>query len=352
MKRRDFVIKTGLAALAGIAPIDVLRADTNLFTEHMKPGLIKPPRLRPGAVVGLIAPASPPAEEKFEKAFANLATLGYKVKPGAHLRDRYGHLAGRDADRLADLHRAFADPEVEVVWCIRGGYGCTRLLPDLDFDLIRRNPKPFIGYSDVTALHLAISQRTGLVTFHGTVAAGDFPENTLGHFRAVLTDGLPRYDIAAPADGEILPGPEYQPLVISPGQAKGRLTGGNLALLSAMAGTPFEPSFRDKIVFIEDVGEQPYRIDRMLTQLLQATDLTKAAGIALGVFADCGPKGDSASLTLMETLQDRLGNLGMPVIYGMPFGHVPYQATFPYGIPAELNTATRTLTLLESGVAV
>lgn len=350
MKRRDFFKKTGLAALAGMVPLANMRAEKTKPFEQMNHKLIKPPRIRQGALVGLIAPASPPAEEKFGKAFENLAALGFQVKPGEHLHDRYGYLAGSDKDRVADLHRAFTDPEVEVVWCIRGGYGCSRILPDIDFDLIRRHPKPFIGYSDVTALHLAISQRTGLVTFHGTVAAGDFPENTLQHFRAVLTDALPRYEIMAPDDGESLPGPEYQPFVIAPGRAEGRLTGGNLALLSALAGTPFAPIFRDKIVFIEDVGEQPYRVDRMLTQLLQATDLAKAAGIALGVFNDCGPKDDGASLTLEETLRDRLGMLGIPVFYGIPFGHVPHQATLPYGIRAELNTDRRSLTLLESGV--
>lgn len=328
-----------------------IQSKTDLFSEQMKPKLIKPPRLRQGAVVGLVAPASPPADEYFEKAFANLTAMGFRIKPGTHLRDRYGYLAGQDKDRISDLHQAFVDPEVEAVWCVRGGYGCSRLLPDIDYDLIRRHPKPLIGYSDITALHVAISQRTGLVSYHGTVAVGEFPENTLHHFRAVLIDALPRYDITAPADGDMLSAPEYQPLVIAPGRATGRLTGGNLALLSALAGTAFEPVFRDKIVFIEDVGEQPYRIDRMLTQLLQATDLAKAAGIALGVFSDCAPKGEGLSLTLMETLQDRLGTLGIPVIYGMPFGHVPYQATLPYGIEAELNTETRTITLLETAVA-
>lgn len=321
-----------------------------LSDQFMKQKILKPRMIRPGAVIGLIAPASPPAPEKFDKAFANLSAFGFKVKAGDHLRDQYGHLAGRDADRLADLHRAFADPEVDVVWCIRGGYGCSRLLPDLDFDLIRRNPKPFIGYSDVTALHVAIGQKTGLVTFHGTVAAGDFPENTLQHFHAVLTEGKSEHTIVAPAATEVLTGPEYRPFVITPGKARGRLTGGNLALLSAMTGTEFEPDFRDKIVFIEDVGEQPYRIDRMLTQLIQATNLKRAAGIVLGVFAECQPKEGTFSLSLEDTLRDLLAPLGLPVMYGIPFGHVPYQAVLPYGIMAEMDTESRSLTLLENAV--
>lgn len=347
MKRRSFLTNGGMAALAGLLPKYQLSAKS-VSRIMNKPRLIKPAPIRQGAVVGLIAPASPPAPEKFDKAFANLAAMGFQVKTGAHLRDRLGHLAGTDSDRIADLHGAFSDPEVDVVWCIRGGYGCSRLLPDIDFDLIRKHPKPFIGYSDVTALHLAISQQTGLVTFHGTVAAGDFPEPTLAHFQATLMQGKAPYTIPAPVAP--FEAPEFQPFVITPGRASGRLTGGNLALLSALVGTPFEPRFRDKVVFIEDVGEQPYRVDRMLTQLLQATDLKHAAAIALGVFADCAPKPDTASMTLEETLRDRLGGLGIPVMYGIPFGHVAYQAVLPYGISAELDTDAQRLILLEKAV--
>ncbi len=312
------------------------------------PGLHKPPRLKAGSTVALIAPCSPPAEEKIAKALANLDALGLKVAEGKSLRARYGHLAGTDAERIADLHWAFQDPAIDTVWCVRGGYGATRLLPDLDYALIGRHPKPFVGYSDVTALHLAIHARTGLVTFHGPVAGGDFPENTVAHLKAVLMDGLENYLIAAPSAD--FPGEEYRPFTITPGKARGTLTGGNLALLSALAGTAFAPVFDGKIAFIEDVGEQPYRIDRMLTQLLQATDLPKAAGIALGVFNECQAKPDNQSLSLPDTLRDRLAGLGIPVVYGIPFGHVSHQATLPYGIRAELDATAQTLTILEAAV--
>ncbi|MBL7798936.1 MAG: LD-carboxypeptidase [Saprospiraceae bacterium] len=313
--------------------------------------LLKPARLREGATIGLIAPASPASDEKINKALANLAALGYQVREGKSLRARNGHLAGTDPARLADLHWAFSDPAVDAVWCVRGGYGCTRLLPEIDYDLIRRHPKPFIGYSDVTALHIAIGQKTGLVTFHGPVAAADFPENTLRHFRAALTQPQAGYRIQAPDPAtEVLPDDAYVPFTIAPGTARGQLTGGNISVLTALVGTPFQPVFRDKIVFLEDVGEQPYRIDRLLTQLLQATDLNQAAGIALGVFAECTPKNTEFSLTLSETLRDRLGNLGIPVAYGIPFGHVPHQATFPYQTEVALDAGARTLDLLETGV--
>ena len=347
MNRRYFFKNTGLASVAAGFSLPLKMAET-VFSEKQK--LLKPARLRAGATVALIAPAGPFSEEKLANARRNFETFDLKVKEGKNLFARNGYLAGTDEQRLANLHWAFSDPAVEAVWCIRGGYGCTRLLPKIDFDLIRKNPKLFIGYSDVTALHLAIRQEAGLVTFHGPVAASDFPENTLQHFRAALMEPVLPYEIKIPGEQEILPGPEFRPFVISPGTARGKLIGGNLSLLAAMAGTPFFPSFKNKIVFIEDVGEQPYRLDRMLTQLLQATDLQKAAGIALGVFFDCQPKPDSPSLTLEEMLRDRLSGLGIPVIYGLPFGHVPHQATFPYGIEAELNVEKGALSLLESGV--
>ncbi len=343
--RRVFLKKTGLALLASGLSFPPMAFKDKLETP---PKLLKPHRLKAGDTVGLIAPCSPPSDEKLAKAMANLAALGFIVVEGKSLRKRWGYLAGTDDERLADLHWAFQDPDIDAVWCVRGGYGASRLLPRIDYQLIRQYPKPFIGYSDVTALHLAIHARTGLVTFHGPVAASDFIENTWNHWSTVVMEAADRHEIVAPVQD--FSGEEYRPFTISPGKAIGVLTGGNLSLLAAMVGTPFSPVFRDKIVFIEDVGEQPYRLDRMLTQLLQATDLSKAAGIGLGVFNECQPKPDSPSLSLPDALRDRLGNLGIPVMYGLPFGHVFDQATFPYGIKAELNTSALTLTLLEQAV--
>lgn len=347
MLRRNFFKTTGLAAIAASFPRFKLMAEN---TAPPKPRLIKPDRLRQGATVALIAPCSPPADEKLAKGIANLTQFGFKIVEGKNLRARNGHLAGTDEARLEDLHWAFRDPAIEAVWCIRGGYGASRLLSNIDYNLIRQHPKPLIGYSDVTALHLAIHQRTGLVTFHGPVAASEYPEDTLQHLRSVLMQATAPYEIAAPRVDVALLSTEYQPFVITPGQAKGPLTGGNLALLSALVGTEYAPIFKNKIVFIEDVGEQPYRIDRMLTQLLQGTDLVEAAGIALGVFNECQPKPNTFSLSLEDTLRDRLGWLGIPVVYGIPFGHVDHQATFPYGISAKLDADEMVLTVLEQAV--
>lgn len=347
MRRRTFFQQVGLAAVASRLSPNFVMAE-KMFDDQSR--VIKPARLREGSRVALIAPASSFSEEKLANARTNFTNLGFTLVEGKNLYAQNGYLAGTDTQRLADLHEAFANPEIDAIWCIRGGYGCTRLLPHIDFDLIKRNPKPFIGYSDITALHLAIHDKTGLVTFHGPVAAANFPDATLRHFRAALMEPLSEHAITTPDQTAELPGDEFVPFLIAPGAAEGVLTGGNLSLLAALAGTPWMPSFRDRIVCIEDVGEQPYRIDRMLTQLLQATDLSRAAGIALGVFSGCKPKGDGPSQSLEETLNDKLGGLGIPVIYGIPFGHVDLQATLPFGINAALDTEKGSLTLLEKAV--
>lgn len=309
-----------------------------------------PEPLRPGARISLIAPASPASDEKIAQALKNLQTLGFEVKEGVSMRKRLGHLAGTDAERLADLHAAFTDPDTDAVWCVRGGYGCTRLLPNVDFGLIRRHPKPFFGYSDVTALHLAIGQKAGLVTFHAPVAAGEYTIDTFPHFMEVVQKGTAPYTISKGGHGEVVADSAFDPFTIREGVAEGELTGGNLSLLAAMCGTPWQPSFKGKLVFLEEVGEQPYRIDRLLTQLLEATDLRKAAGLVLGVFFDCQPKNSDFSMTLKDTLIDRMASLGMPALYGFPFGHVPEQITLPYGIQAGMDTQAGTLTLLEKAI--
>lgn len=347
MQRRTFCTTTGLAALASGIPMPRFMEKTSALAPIKTR---KPARLQAGMTIGLIAPASPFSDEKLAAARQNLSNLGLNVRESAHLYARNGYLAGTDEERLADLHWAFSDPGIDAIWCIRGGYGCGRLLPLIDFDLIRKHPKVFIGYSDITALHVAIYEKTGLTTFHGPVAASDFPEDTLRHFRSVLMEPTPDYTVQAPEGADMPEGAEYQPFVITPGQATGALMGGNLTLLASLVGTAYSPVYKNKIVFIEDVGEQPYRIDRMLTQMLQGSDLAQAAGIVLGVFADCKIKGDSPSLSLPETLRDRFAGLSIPVFYGLPFGHVAHQMTFPYGIHAILDASKGALTLTETAV--
>jgi muramoyltetrapeptide carboxypeptidase len=309
---------------------------------------VKPNRLAPGDTVAVVAPSSGLSAADFEKAIGNLRFLGFDLKIGKSARNRTGFLAGSDKERLADLHQAFADPAVKAIWCLRGGYGAGRYLPELDFGLIRRNPKILIGYSDITALHLAISQNTGLVTFHGPVATSEPVEYTKKHALDILMNPSATYRILSSEYNRAQASNLFRTEVITPGKARGRLTGGNLSLVSALAGTPF--GLRDvkgKLLFLEDVGEQPYRIDRMLTQLRQSIDMRSLAGIALGIFEDCNPR-DPSTQTLIDVLRDRLGDLGIPVIYGLSFGHIKEQFTIPMGIDAELDTEAATVTLLEA----
>lgn len=318
--------------------------------KHRK--IIKPKRLRVGDTLGVIAPSSAIPEYMIEKALENLTKLGFKLKLGKNVRASLGYLAGTDEQRIEDLHWAFSDPEVDAVWCIRGGYGATRILPKIDFKIIKKNPKIFIGYSDITALHVAIFQKTGLVTFHGPVGTSEYSDFTRPNVWDLLTKPTPQYVLKHSEENLKNASNLFKPEVITAGKCRGQLVGGNLSLLSAMDGTPYAlKDLKGKILFMEDIDERPYRVDRMLTQMLQSHDLSQLAGIAMGIFEGCNPKPEENSLTLMECLKDRLGNLGIPVIYGLSFGHIKNQFTLPIGIEAELDTEAGTITLLDSAVS-
>ncbi|MEP6902782.1 MAG: LD-carboxypeptidase [Actinomycetota bacterium] len=345
MKRRDLL--KGMATLPFLA--QSVLSENSKYSGNKK--LIKPKRLAKGDTVGVIAPASSLSSADFDKALQNLADLGFKTKVGKYARGRNGFLAGTDNERLEDLHGAFGDPEIKAVWCVRGGYGISRLLPAVDFNLIKKNPKIFIGYSDITALHLAISQNCGLVTFHGPVAASVYSDYPKNHVINVLMNPSAPYKVELAPDNIAKESNLFKTEVITKGKARGKLIGGNLSLLTALAGTPFGlQNTKGKILFTEDVGEQPYRIDRMLTQLRQSLNMRELAGIALGVFEDCNPKDTTTSQSLIEVVKDRLGDLGIPVIYGLSFGHIRDQFTLPIGIEAELDTENAALTFLETGV--
>ena len=344
MKRREFLKSAAMLPL--LSPFAF--GATERSTKNKK--IVKPPRLKTGDTIAVIAPASGIEPEEFEKALQNLAAFGFKTKAGKNARNRNGFLAGTDKERLADLHEAFADKEVKAIWCIRGGYGASRLLPDLDFDLIKKNPKILIGYSDITALHTAIHQTTGLVTFHGPTGAATFSDYTKRHVLDVLMNPSAPYKIELAPENVASESNLFKTEIVTSGKCRGRLIGGNLSLLSALAGTPFGlRDVKDKILFIEDVGEQPYRIDRMLTQLRQTVDLRQVAGIALGIFQDCNPKSEG-SQSLLNVCRDRLGDLKIPVVYGLSFGHIRDQFTLPVGIETELDAEKATMTFLETGV--
>lgn len=342
MNRRSFTRRALVAATA---------IGTLSFAPKPKK-MMRPARLRKGDSIGLITPASYIEDDSLEKAVTHLESLGLKVVMGRHIRSLYGNMAGTDAERLADLHNMFINPAIKGIWCARGGYGSARLLDQLDYRLIRRNPKVLVGYSDITALHCAILQQSGLVTFHGPVGSSELTDYTRSEVESILFTPPAEYTISVAAAQleEAKTDDAYTPQTIIPGRAEGKLLGGNLSLLAALAGTPYLPDFKGKLLFIEDIGEKPYRIDRMLTTLRQNQGFRQAAGIVLGVFADCEASENSRSLSLQETLKDRLGDLEIPVLYGLSFGHVDNMTVLPMGVKARLDTEQQTLTLLETGV--
>ena len=343
MNRRAFTTKVTFGSLV-ISSLLSSKAYTQ--TEQR----IFPKRLQKGDTLGLITPGSYIPDKALEKAISNLKTLGFKIRLGKNIRAKRGFNAGTDAERLEDLHAMFADPAIAGIWCARGGYGCSRILPQIDYDLIKKNPKVILGYSDITALLQAIYLKTGLVGFHGPVGASEMTDYTRENLWPLLVDAKAKHHIKLAEENKNKDNKAYQTKVLQAGKSEGILIGGNLSLLAALAGTAYAIDATDKIVFMEDIGEKPYRIDRMLTQLRQTANLDKAAGIALGIFADCESDGKAPSLSLEETLRDRLGDLGVPVIYGLSFGHIDNMCTIPVGAKASLDTEKQLLSIEEAVV--
>lgn len=318
--------------------------------------LIRPRRLAPGQTIGIVAPSAAPNEpERIRFAIETVESLGFKVRPGPHLYDREGYLAGADAARADDLNAMFADDSVDAIWCVRGGYGASRILPALDYALMQRRPKPLIGYSDITALHMAIHRHAGLVTFHGPVAYRAFTPYTLGELKRALWTGETPARLGGPPPFERAEGRvdwDNRVTTLQPGTAHGRLLGGNLCLMSHLVGTPYLPDLRGAILFLEDIEEPYYRIDRMLTQLWLSGALAGVAGVAFGKFTGC----DSSAFFLQnrpleEILAERFRALGVPAVSGLMIGHIEDQTTLPVGCLAELDADAGTLTLLEPGVS-
>jgi muramoyltetrapeptide carboxypeptidase len=322
-------------------------------TRAMKRPLIKPPRLREGDLVGLIAPGGHTSDASIEKAVKRIEALGFRVKLGANLREVHGNYAGSVQQRIADLHAMFADPEVKAIWCIRGGSGCISLLSSIDYALVRANPKILLGYSDITALHLAILRHAGLVTFHGPVASSGQSDYSTQHMLAVLMDPAPTYTIPMAMENarRAIAEPHYAIRTVHAGQATGPLIGGNLSMVSALAGTPYAADFRNSILFIEDVNEAPYRIDRWMTQLDLSVGFANAAGVMIGICDNCEGHDEDISLTLDQTLDIHLQPLKKPAVTGYSFGHIRNQFTIPMGIRATLDTERQTVTLLEPAVS-
>lgn len=307
--------------------------------------IIKPKHLVKGDTVGIVAPASPlENESEIEYTYQWLKKIGLKYKVGKHLFDSYSDFAGSDENRIADFNAMWADPEVKAVMPMRGGNGAARLLNGIDYDLIAKNPKIIVGYSDITSFLIAIHQKTGLVTFHGPMMGGFFEGSyTYHNYLKAVMNNKP-IGVVTDKEEKELWNPEGPPtrFVIAKGKARGRLTGGCMTLIRQLMGTPYEIDTEGKILFLEDLDAEPHEIDRMLYQLHLAGKLEKAAGIVVGECTNCNPGGSGRNsfplnFSLDRILEQRLSGLGIPVIYGLRFGHSKEKFTIPLGVMASIE---------------
>ena len=342
MHRRKFI--GGLLA-ASLLP---MTARMPALAAARRAGPLLAPALRAGDTVGLVSPSWATSDSlSLQLAAEVMEALGLKVRTGAHYARRHGYLAGTDAERAADINTMFADAQVRAVVCTRGGSGAARLLPLLDYGLIRRNPKILLGYSDITALHCAIQARTGLVTFHGPIGSGSWNRFNVDQFRRLFfARELMEYR-NPPADEDELVPRTNRTLTLRGGTARGVLLGGNLSVLVALAGSPYLPAFDGAILFLEDVEEAPYRIDRMLTTLKLAGALDRIAGFIFGRCTDCDPGDGYGSLTLEQILDEHIRPLGIPAYRGAQIGHIREQFIVPVGAQVEMDADAGTFRLLE-----
>ncbi|WP_425326050.1 S66 peptidase family protein [Neobacillus mesonae] len=303
---------------------------------------VKPNRLKQGDTVGVIAPASPPNLENLERGIQFLTELGLNVKKGKSVERINGYLAGTDQERLDDLHQMFLDQEVKAIICACGGYGTGRITPYIDYEIIRNNPKIFWGYSDITFLHTAFRQETGLVTFHGPMLGSDIGKEDT---HLLSKEGFSQlFQPTKLSYTEQISSLE----VLIEGNVSGQLVGGNLSLLVSTLGTKFEIDTKDKLLFIEDVNEEPRAVDRMLNQLYMAGKLADASGILIGDFCDCLPK-RNLSLTLDEVIEHYVKLAKKPALKGLQIGHCNPHIAIPFGVEARLNTFEKRL-IVDSGI--
>lgn len=310
--------------------------------------LQKPESLRNGDTIGIISPASSPDDlSRINKGVNYFERLGYQVEVGKNVGKYEGYLAGTDEERIEDLHDMFSNKNIRAIICVRGGYGSPRLLGKIDYQLIKKNPKIFVGYSDITALQLAFFTKANLVTFAGPMVAVDFHSEinryTEEIFWRTITSTKKIEKVILPEGESLLP--------MKKGRAEGEIIGGNLSLILSLLGSPYIPKFKDKILFLEDIDEAPYKVDRMLNQLTIAGILKKISGVLLGEFTDCVEKdAEKKTLTLDEVFEKYLGELRIPVIKNFPHGHRKANHTIPFGIKTKVNADKGYVEFLESAV--
>ncbi|OQY03811.1 MAG: hypothetical protein B6I20_04225 [Bacteroidetes bacterium 4572_117] len=352
--RRKFVKTIAFSSL--LAPISAINISwKNPKAKNNDPtDKILAKSLKKGDTIGLAAPGGFISKAELKEIIVKVEKLGYKAYYRKTILLKEGYFAGSDKQRADELMHMFKNHNVDGILCARGGYGSNRILDVLDYETIKQNPKILVGYSDITSLLVAIYQKTGLVGFHGPVGVSTFNEYTLKSFNKILVEAKSRYKYPYLREKNTENNTDFDKYTITPGKASGELIGGNLVMLTTLIGTKYEADFENKIVFIEEIREKPYKVDRMITHLLMSTNFAKASGIVLGIFNKCDIDGvkltTDESFTLKEILNNCLAKLNIPCFYGLPFGHVANKITIPVGIIAKMNAGKQSLKLTEAAV--
>ncbi|MDP4529990.1 LD-carboxypeptidase [Alkalimonas delamerensis] len=343
MNKRNF-LKLGL----GSALLPLMTSTGQAASPPVSPAAMLAIALKPGDTVGIVSPSAAIASrQEADFAIESMQALGFRVKSGQHMRSRHGHLAGQDADRAADFNAMFADPEVKAVICLRGGSGAARILPLIDYRLVQNNPKVVLGYSDITAIHSALHAKTGLVTFHGPNGSSRWPDFNVQQFEQLFFKRqLLHYQNEQRSEDDLIVRSNRTSTIFG-GKATGKLLGGNLTVLTSLVGTPYLPDFRNAILFVEDINEPPYKIDRMLSTLRLSGALAQIRGFIFGDCARCEPGGGWGSLTLDDILEDYLLPLQIPAYRGAMIGHIARQFIVPVGGQVELDADAGTFRLLQ-----
>lgn len=338
--RRNFLKTSGLIAAGSL----LLPAEISAITDSEHQKKIKPKALQSGDTIAITSPAGAVWDDSQIQVFATiLKSFGFNIVLGQTLKEKFGYFAGTDELRAKELNELFANPSIKGIFCMKGGWGCARLLDKLDYEIIQKNPKVLIGFSDITTLLLAITAKTGLITFHGPVGNSGWNDFTKTAFTNVIQVAKPSVYSANPSTEEAI-------FTINSGKASGELFGGNLTVLTSLIGSKYLPDFKNKLLFLEDFKEEPYSIDRMLTQLKLSGILDSVSGVIFGKCSKCIPEEPLKSFTLNDVLIQHLKPLGIPVFYGAMIGHIENKMTVPLGINATMDADLGTVRLNESSV--
>ena len=338
--RRHFLRTSGLLAASAILLPSAVKAQ-NFEADLPK---VKPPALKPGDVVAITSPAGAVWDDKQVEAFGSILTgFGFKVVYGQTFKEKFGYFAGTDELRAKELNDFFADKKVKGIFCMKGGWGCARIIDKIGYNIIQKNPKVFVGFSDISALLLAITTKTGLVTFHGPVGNSGWNDFTKSVFTNVaMTPKICTLPVIPPT--------EEKPFTITKGKASGEMVGGNLTVLTGLIGSNFLPDWKNKILFLEEAHEEPYSIDRMFTQLKLSGVLDSIAGFVFGKCAQCEAEEPLKGFTYHEVILQHILPLNIPAFYGAMIGHIENKLTLPLGIKATIDADKGIIELTESAV--